>query len=147
MLLVSFSDYGEVKVEPKMFGLRDYEELEIDVSEIQELAKVKEKILQGANRNLVKKATLKGLCDAELIVNPEELEADLGEQFFHLNVVDKSHPKLGEVSGAAYEEQSIMNRFIKLMKAQIENSEGEEKDVAENALQYGIALLDGKEIL
>ena len=147
VLLVSFSDYGEVKVEPKMFGLRDYEELEIDVCELQALATVKEKILQGANRNLVKKATLKGLCDAELIVNPEELEADLGEQFFHLNVVDKSHPKLGEVSGAAYEEQSIMNRFIKLMKAQIENSEGEEKDVAENALQYGIALLDGKEIL
>jgi exonuclease SbcD len=147
VLIVSLSDYGEVKVEPKMLGLRDYDELEIDVSEIQELAKLKGKILQGANRNLLRRATLKGLRDAELMVNPEALEAELGEEFFHLNLMDKSHPKLGEVSGATYGEQSIMNRFIKLMKMQIESSEGEEKDIAENALQYGIALLDGKEVL
>jgi hypothetical protein len=40
-----------------------------------------------------------------------------------------------------------MNRFIELMKEQIVSSEGEENDIAENALQYGIALLDGKEVL
>jgi DNA repair exonuclease SbcCD nuclease subunit len=147
VLLVSLSDYGEVKVEPKMLGLRDYDELEIDVSEIQDLAKLKVRISEGANRNLLRKATLKGLRDAELMVNPEELEAELGEEFFHLSVMDKSHPKLGEVAEATYEEQSIMNRFIKLMKMQIESSEGVEKDIAENALQYGIALLDGKEVL
>jgi len=33
------------------------------------------------------------------------------------------------------------------MKGRIESSEGEEKDIAENALQYGISLLDGKEVL
>ena len=71
----------------------------------------------------------------------------MGEKFFHLSVMDESHPKLEEVSEATYEEQLIMNRFIKLMKMQIESSEGEEKDIAENALQYGIALLDGKEVL
>jgi len=147
VLLVSLSDYGEVKIDPKMLGLRDYDELEIDVSEVQELVKLKEKILQGANRNLVRRAAFKGLRDAELIVNPEELEAELGEEFFHLSLIDKSHPKLGEVSEATYGEQSIMNRFIKLMKMQIESFEGEEKDIAENALQYGIALLDGKEVL
>jgi hypothetical protein len=30
------------------------------------------------------------------------------------------------------------------MKLQIEGLEGEERDIAENALQYGLALLDGK---
>ncbi|MFC1970099.1 exonuclease SbcCD subunit D [Chloroflexota bacterium] len=145
VLLVSLSDSGEVKVEPKMLGLRDYDELEIDVSEIQELAKLKEKILQGANLNLVRRAALKGLRDAELMVNPEELETELVEKFFHLSVMDESHPKLEEVTED--EERLIRNRFIKLMKIQIESSEGEEKDIAENGLQYGIALLDGKEVL
>jgi DNA repair exonuclease SbcCD nuclease subunit len=145
VLLVSFSDAGEVKVEPKMLGLRDYDELEIDVSEVQELAKLKEKILQGSNRNLVRRATFKGLRDAELIVNPEELETELVETFFHLSVMDGSHPKLEEVTED--EERLIRNRYIKLMKRQIEGLEGEEREIAENALQYGIALLDGKEVL
>jgi len=144
VLLVSLSDSGEVRVEPKMVGLRDYDEVEIDMSEIQDLAKLKARILVGANQNLVRRATLKGLRDAELIVNPEEL-AELGEKFFHLSVMDKSHPRSGEVTED--EERLIRNRFIKLMKMQIESSEGEEKDIAENARQYGIALLDGKEVL
>lgn len=144
VLLVSILDSSEVKVEPKMLGLRDYDEVEIDMSEIQDLAKLKARISEGANPNLVKKVTLKGLRDAEFIVNPEEL-AELREKFFHLNVVDKSHPKSGEVTED--EERLIRNRFIKLMKGQIESEEGEERDIAENALQYGIALLDGKEVL
>jgi len=145
VLLVSLSDAGEVEVEPKMLGLRDYGEVEIDMSEIQDLAKLKARISEGANQNLVRKATIKGLRDAELIVNPEGLEAELGEKFFYLSVVDESHPKLEEVTED--EERLIRNRFIKLMKGQIEGLEGEEREIAENALQYGIALLDGKEVL
>jgi DNA repair exonuclease SbcCD nuclease subunit len=145
VLLVSLSDSGEVKVDPKMLGLRDYDEVEIDVSGVQDLAKLKARVSEGANQNLVRKATLKGLRDAELIINPEELETELGEKFFHLSVMDKSHPKSGEVTED--EERLIRNRFIKLMKGQIEGLEGEEKDIAENALQYGITLLDGKEVL
>jgi len=145
VLLVSLSDAGEVEVEPKMLGLRDYDEVEIDLSAIQDIAKLKERISEGAHQNLVRKATLKGLRDAELIVNPEELETDLGEKFFHLSVTDKSHPQSREVTED--EERLIRSRFIKLMKVQIENLEGEEKDIAENALQYGMALLDGKEVL
>ena len=145
VLLISLLDSGEVKVEPKIVGLRDYDEVGIDMSEIQDLVKLKVRISEGANPDLVRKATLKGLRDAELIVNPEELETELGEKFFHLSVVDKSHSKSGDVTED--EERLIRNRFIKLMKTQIENLEGEERDIAENALQYGMALLDGKEVL
>jgi exonuclease SbcD len=145
VLLVSLSDAGEVEVEPKMLGLRDYDEVEIDISEIQDLAKLKARISEGANQNLVRKTTLKGLRDAELIVNPEELETELGEKFFHFSVMDESHPKLEEITED--EERLIRNRFIKLMREKIESLEGDERDVAENALQYGIALLDGKEVL
>jgi exonuclease SbcD len=145
VLLVSLLDSGEVEVEPKNLGLRDYDEIEIDMSEMQDLAMLKARISDGANQNLIRRVTLKGLRDAELIANPEELGTDLGEKFFHLNVMDKSHPQSGEIT--ADEERLIRNRFIKLMKEQIESSEGEEKDITESALQYGVALLDGKEVL
>jgi exonuclease SbcD len=142
VLLIAIADSGEVKVEPKMLGLRDYDEVEINVGEVRDLAMLKATISEGENRNLIRRVTLKGLRDAEIIVNPEELETDLGEKFFHLSVMDKSHPKSGEVTGD--EERLIRNRFIKLMNAQIEGLEREEKEIAESALQYGIALLDGK---
>jgi len=145
VLLVSLSPAGEVEVEPKKLGLRDYNEVEIDMSEIQDLAMLKLRISEGAGQNLIGRVTLKGLRDAEFIVNPEELEIELGEKFFHLSVMDKSHPKSREISEG--EERLIADRFIRLMKEQIEGLEGEEKDIAENALQYGIALLDGKEVL
>jgi len=142
VLLVSLLESGEVKVDPRMLGLRDYGEVEIDVSGVQDLAMLEAKISEGANQNLIKEATLKGLRDAELIINTEELETKLGEKFFHLSVMDKSHPKSEEITED--EEQLIRSRFIKLMKAQIEGSEGEERDIAESALQYGVAILDGK---
>jgi DNA repair exonuclease SbcCD nuclease subunit len=142
VLLVSLSDAGEVKVEPRMLGLRDYDEIELDVSGVQDSAMLEARISEGASQNLVRKVTLKGLRDPELIINPEELETELGKGFFHLSVVDKSHPKSEEITED--EERLIRNRFIRLMKKQIEGSEEEERDIAENALQYGVALLDGK---
>jgi DNA repair exonuclease SbcCD nuclease subunit len=145
VLLVSFSVAGEVEVEPKKLGLRDYNEVEIDMNEIQDLAMLKSRISEGAGQNLIGKVTLKGLREVEFIVNPDDLESELGERFFHLRVVDKSHPKSAEVTEG--EERLIASRFIRLMKGQIESLEGEEKEIAENALQYGIALLDGKEVL
>jgi exonuclease SbcD len=145
VLLVSLLDSGEVKVEPKMLGLRDYDEIEIDMGGIQDLAALKKKISEGANQNLVRKATLKGLRDAELIIDPEEL-AELGKGFFYLKVSDESHVKLKEISESTYEGQLIKAKFIKLMNEKIAGSEGEEKEIAENALQYGVLFLDGKEV-
>jgi hypothetical protein len=115
------------------------------MNEIEDLAMLKSRISEGAGQNLIGKVTLKGLREVEFIVNPDDLESELGERFFHLRVVDKSHPKSAEITEG--EERLIASRFIRLMKGQIESLEGEEKEIAENALQYGIALLDGKEVL
>jgi exonuclease SbcD len=145
VLLVNLSPAGEVEVESKELGLREYEEVEIDMNEIQYLAVLKSRISERAGPNLIRKVTLKGLRDVEFILNPEDLESELGEKFFHLRVIDKSHPKSAEITEG--EERLIASRFIRLMKGQIEGLEGEEKEVAENALQYGMALLDGKEVL
>jgi DNA repair protein SbcD/Mre11 len=145
VLLVTVLDSGEVRVAPRELGVRDYDELVIDVSEIQDPMELKARISQGATQDLVREVTLRGLRDTGLMVSPEELETELGPAFFHLGVTDESHPRSEEITED--EERLIRSQFVKLMKGQIESSEGEERSIAENALQYGIALLDGKEVL
>jgi len=145
VLLVSLLDSGEVRVESKKVGLRDYDQVDVDMGEIPDRARLKARLSEGAGQNLIREVTLRGLRDAELIVNPEELLTDLGDNFFHLSIIDKSHPKLEEI--AEDEGRLIRNRFARLMNERIESAEGEDREIAENALQYGIALLDGKEIL
>jgi len=145
VLLVTLPDLGDVRVEPRHLGLRDYDEIDIDMSEIPDRAALEARICDGANENLVRRATLKGLRDQSLLVSPDELESGLGEKFFHLSIADRSHPKSSQISDDG--ERLIRSRFIKLMNEQIEESEGDERDVAENALQYGIALLDGRDVL
>jgi exonuclease SbcD len=147
VLLVGLSDSGEVKVDSKKLGLRDYDEVEIDMGGIRDLATLQARIYEGANQNLVRQVTLRGLRDAELIMNLEELEDEIGKEFFHLEVSDESHVKVKEISESTYEGQFIKAKFIKLMNEKIASSEGKEKEIAESALQYGIALLDGKEVL
>jgi exonuclease SbcD len=145
VLMVSLLVAGDVEVQPRELGLRDYREIEIDMNGIQDLAVLKSRISEGAGQNLIAKVTLRGLRDIEFMLNTEDLETELGEKFFHLRVIDTSHPKSAEITEG--EERLIASRFARLMKGQIEGLEGEEKEIAENALQYGMALLDGKEVL
>ena len=147
VLVASFLDSGEAEIESKRIGVRDYDEIEVETSEIGSLEELKKKILTGANQNLVRAVTLKGLHEAELIVKPEDFKNQLEDNFFFLRVDDKSHPKLTKIPEATSQGQLIRARFIKLMKEKIQRSEGDDKTDAENALQYGLALLDGKEVL
>jgi DNA repair exonuclease SbcCD nuclease subunit len=147
ILIVTISDTGVVEVEPKEIGLRNYDEIEIEMSEVQDATKLQGKILQGATPNLVRQVILKGLCDAGLLVDTEGLENEIKDRFFHLKISDRSHPMLKDISAGAYEEHFIKGTFLRLMRERIESSEGEEKSIAESALQYGMALLEGKEVL
>jgi len=146
-LIVTILDSGEVKVEPKQIGVRCCDEPEIDLSDVESLPELKNKITEGANPNLIRRVTLKGLRNEDMRPSLEELEAELSESFFHLRITDQSHPRITELSEDAYEGQLILAKFLKLMKDHIEACEGEDQGIAEEALQYGLALLQGKEVI
>jgi len=145
VLLVGLTGSGEVSVEPRHLGLRDYDEVDIDMSEVPDDAALEARICDGANENLVRRVTLRGLRDSGLIVNTDKLEAALAAKLFHLTIADRSHTRSSQISDDG--ERLIRSRFIKLMNEKIENAEGDEREIAENALQYGIALLDGRDVL
>ena len=147
ILIVTIFDSGEVKVEPRQIGVRCCDQPEIDLSDMESLLDLKNKITEGANPNLIRRVILKGLRNEDMRPSPEELEVELSESFFHLGIADQSHPKISELSEDAYEDQLIVAKFIKLLKEHIQMCEGEDCAIAEEALQYGLALLQGKEVI
>lgn len=147
VLIVTILDSGGVEVEARQIGLHCCDELEIDLSDVESLLKLKNKITEGATPNLIRRVILKGLRNEDMRPSPEELEAELSDSFLHLRVTDQSHPRMAELSEDAYEGQLILAKFLKLMKEHIEACEGEDRGIAEEALQYGLALLQGKDIL
>ena len=146
-LIVTILDAGDVKVEPIQIGARCCDELEIDLSDLEDSSELRSKVAQGAKSNLVRKVILKGLRNEDMRPSPEELEAELSDSFFHLRITDQSHSRMAELPEDAYEGQLILARFLKLMKEHIEACEGEDRELAEEALQYGLALLQGKEVI
>lgn len=146
VLIVTILDSGEIKVEPKQIGIRYCDEIQIDLSGMGSLLEIKNKIKEEANPNLIRGVILKGLRNEEMHPSTAELEKELSGLFFHLRVDDQSHPRISELSDDTYKDQLIIARFLKLMKQRIETSEGEDREVAEEALQCGLALLQGKEV-
>jgi DNA repair exonuclease SbcCD nuclease subunit len=148
VLLLSITDSGEVKVEPRRTGLRCRDEMEIDAADVESLQQVKARIIEGADPNLVRRVLIKGLRSTDLHIPLEELENELSARFFDLRIDNQSHPKVSQFSDDAFEGQLILSKFVSLMREHIEACQDEkDRDIAEEALQYGIALLQGKEIL
>jgi len=147
VLIVTILDSGRVEVETRQIGLHCCDELEVDLSDIEGLSELKTRIAQGAKSSLVRKVILKGLRNEDMHLSLEELEADLSEGFFHLRITDQSHPRMTELSEDAYEGQLILAKFLKLMKDYIEACEGEDQRIAEEALQYRLALMKWKDVL
>jgi exonuclease SbcD len=147
VLMVTIPDSGEIKVEPVQIGVRFCDDLEIDLSGPGSLLQLKSRIMSGASPNLIRKVILKGLRNEDIYFSAEEMERDFSQHFFYIKVEDKSHPRIAELDEGMYHDRLILARFVKLMKERIESSSGEDLLVAEEALQYGLALLQGKEVI
>ncbi len=140
VLLVSITDSGAVNVEKRTVGSRSCDELSIELSTVT-TSQLKNLIAQKASPDLVLRVILKGLRSDDL--DTEDLLQELSDRFFHLTIDDQSYPAIKEYEG----EHLIIAKFVQLMKAKIEEYEGEDKKIAEQALQLGVRLLEGREVL
>jgi DNA repair exonuclease SbcCD nuclease subunit len=147
VLLVEMPDSGKAKVTPLKTGCRQFEEVEIDLSGDTDALAVKQRIASGANPNLIRHVVLKGLRSLNAQLDVEEWQSEFANRFFFLKIIDTSHPELQQVIDEHYPEGSVIRRFINLMQQEIGQQEGKEREIAEKALQYGVALLMGKGVL
>jgi DNA repair exonuclease SbcCD nuclease subunit len=140
-------DDGGVRVRPERVGTITTDELTFDVTGYTRVDVV-QAIREHADPHLMLQVTLTGLTDLGTVLELDALERELASDFYHLACADQSHPQIEAIAAEDYPEELVIGKFARLMQERIEQAESEnERRRAEQALQLGIALLEGKEVL
>lgn len=146
-LLVTIDDDG-VSVEPRETGRYLWREVAIDAVEVNDEPALLNRLKPIAGPRTLLKLRLTGLAHLDFIPDEERLRDLLAEHFFHVAVDARSvHLMEAEIDPSAYPESAVAGRFLRLMHDKIHAAPAEEKQEYEEALQVGLALLKGKNIL
>jgi DNA repair exonuclease SbcCD nuclease subunit len=140
-------DENGVQVRPERVATISTGEMPVDVT-VKSAGQIKEQIAARADRHLMLKVTLTGLMDLGVVLDTEQLEHDLGADFYHLECSDQSHPQLDSISPDDFPEELVVGKFVRLMQARMETvPDDRERRRLEQALQLGVALLQDRRVL
>lgn len=143
--MVTIRGKRDVTVDPVRVGSKQFDKMSIDAGSVKSMNAIIEMIEAKADPNLILKVTLAGLCGMDYELNSQEIEDDLGGQFFRLRVLDESQPRLEEVVAENIPEETVAGRFVKTMQDRISSADNEEdKKLCQEALKLGFALLQGR---
>ena len=143
---ISLSDRG-VQVERALVGSTRVKNYPLDVSGLDETAVI-DRILTEADSGLMLSVNLTGLKDIEQLMDLEVIQEVVAGEFYWLQVTDESHTALDSIDPAEYPKTHVIGQYVRLMQQKIASAgDAEERHIAEEALQIGVALLQGKEVL
>lgn len=143
--LVTLRAPGEVEVLRRRVGRRRAMRLALDLATAGGPEAVVRTIRTHADPDTALVVTLAGLAGLTDRVNVERIREELASEFFRLEIRDESHLRPEVIEPSEYPENTVIGRFVRQMYAQIASREGDARAIAEDALSYGVALLEGKE--
>ena len=143
---VIYGDLSKGLYEPVRVGDRYFDQLNIPVSNIHSPEQLVEKILSGANRNLIRKVELIGKKSKEIIgINFDILKEQMSSNFYFLIINDNSEFNID--TSIDYENLSpIEKSYISNLRTLAENAKDQkQKDMYIEALELGYAILNGRD--
>jgi len=156
VVIVEIDGSGRVKTQKKKVGKRKFEKLVIDAEKAFKSDYLKIELSKKADPDLILDVEVVGMKEAMKESSLREysswqvdrLSEELEDKFFRFRIKDNSHIKLNEIDPSKYPENVTIGKFVRSMQEKIQTAENEEqKSIAEEALQLGVALLSGKEVL
>jgi hypothetical protein len=124
-------------------GRRRSERLVIDLATAGDGEAIARRVRERADPDLALRVVFTGLGGVDSRVLAERLREDLAPCFFRLDVRDESHLRPDVIDPGQYPEHTVIGRFVREMREQIASRQGDEQALAEEALAYGVALLQG----
>lgn len=151
-LMVEIAGKEDVSVRSVKVGMTSILKTEVDIGAVEDKENIndflRQEILKGADPNMIRIVELKGLAPADLIINIEELESELSDNFLRLKIISNFHLTLDLVDEKDYPEELVIGQFVRLMKSKIlETKDENNRIILEQALNLGLAELSGKKVL
>lgn len=146
VLLVEIASPGRAIVTRHRVGRRQYRRLDLDLTLLDDAA-LRRAVEEAADPDVICDAVLMGVIPVTRIVNATGLEEDLSERFFRLRITNRTQLWLDDDRLAQISEDTVLGKFIRVMGARIAGAEGEQRALLEEALQVGVAVLRGGEVL
>ncbi len=143
VLLVTLGEGQPVKVEPRKIGRRFTRSLTVAA---QDSEAVTARALALADPNAVLELILTGLVTPATAPRPEQLESALTPHFFQVRVKDRTTLEVPAEELARYPETTVIGRFLRLVAAERQTASPERVRELDQALQLGLALLQGREV-
>lgn len=145
--LVTVRSPGHAEVERPRVGRRRALRLTLDLATAGGGQGVAREIRARADPDLALVVTLTGLVGPADRVNVDALVETLAPEFFRLEIRDESHLRRDGIDASRCPDGTVLGRFVRRMSEEIAARDGEARETAEEALAYGIALLEGREVL
>jgi exonuclease SbcD len=140
-------DENGVRVHSERVATISTEEMTVDVTG-RPASQVKAQIAALSDKHLMLKVTLSGLMELGTPLDTEQLVHELAPSFWHFECFDESHPQLEKISTDDYPEELVVGKFVRLMQARLAAAPGrDDRRRLEQALQLGVALLQGRRVL
>ncbi len=140
-----------VSVNPVKISKKAIKEMNFDLTQIQSDADLVfglEELKNELSKDDILVLNLVGVLNPEIVVFEEKIREVLEDSVFSLKINDKHALKFSLLSERDFPENLILGQYIKIMKNKIENEQDEEKkNILIEALQLGVAELEGKEVI
>jgi DNA repair exonuclease SbcCD nuclease subunit len=144
VLLVNL-DENNCMVEKIKIGGYSWQELNIDTSIYPPSAQLTQQILNYKGENKIVRVYLEGIISSDNSIDFSELEEELKNHFAFLRIDSSNvHPDIPINLNSLFPQGTIGHNFVQSLKIEIENSSQERKEILEEALRKGVALLSGK---
>jgi exonuclease SbcD len=143
---VTLDEQG-VQVEKIRVGKIHTQQVHVNVTGQNEVD-IQDLILDHAGEDRMVDVILTGLAKVGTVIDPAELEMLLSQNFYTLRVRNQSHPQMDDISLADYPSGHLIRRYIQIMVEHLQQAQDNHRaDIAEQALQLGVALLHGKDVI
>lgn len=136
------------KVKPVKISEKVVREVDIDMQIYENVENVVYELEKLADPNCLLLVNVFGFAESAVFVDPERIVQELEGKFFSMKVKNTTALKLPEVTALNYPEELVIGQFVRIMQKKLESAQTpEERKMKEDALQIGIAELEGKNVL
>jgi hypothetical protein len=143
LAVVSMDDSGRTQVFRGLAGTRTFVRREVRLA-ARTAGHVRERIEALSDPELGLEVVLTGICPADVLIDPGELEAALAERFFRLRVFDRTGLVIDADDMAKQGVDTVLANFARVMKERMEQQESEDTvALLREAYRLGFRMLDG----